>query len=281
MTVLLDYPEIDPTSYLNPPDVAVQDDGAHDIVPGFEALLSRAIITRDKVADNAHFYSTSDYYFGYGQCLKFSRMCAQAPGGVYDADASWAGAKYRHTNSTPPRGTFPHFAGGNHGHVTVSEGGGWCWTTDYRRYGRVDLVPISYIVHNWGMPLRGWTEDINGVHPLATGDWFDMATAEDLDNVVQARLLKFVDGDAFHDSVLKIAKEALDSGAGVNMVREGVQQELGDENVGELSNRIAAKVWATEVTDPTDNQKKTMKTIVRYSAHRARRIVESLGGTYK
>lgn len=254
-----------PDLWLPPPQVDIQDDGV-DVVEteGFQTLLSRALVTRDKVADNAHYYSSSGYYWGYGQCLKFSRTCAGAPGGVYDADAAWYNAKYKHTSGVAPRGTFSFYRGGAHGHVTVNEGNGMTWTTDYRRYGKIDLVPISDIERNWGMPRRGWTEDINGVHPLDTnGDWFDMATKADLDEVLQDRLIKFAEGD-----VLK------------NAIREGVQAELGDENSGELSDRIARKVWDINVTDPVDNQVKTMKAIMRYSNFRARKIVTSLKGTW-
>lgn len=269
-----------PDFWLPPPKVDIQDDGVL-LEGGLQTLLARSVITRDGVADNAHQYSSTNYYFGYGQCLKFSRSCAEAPGGVYDADAAWANADFKHASGFAPRGTFVFWRGGEHGHVAVSEGDGWVWTTDYRRYGKVDLVRQGDITANWNMSVRGWTEDINGVHPIDTnGDWFDMATKAELDDVVQERLLKFVGGSAFHDSVLSIAKEALDSGAGVNMVREGVQQELGDENVGEFSDRVAAKVWAVQVTDPVDGEVKSLKTVVRYSAFRARKIVQSLGGTW-
>jgi hypothetical protein len=38
-----------------------------------------------------------------------------------------------------------------------------CWSTDFKRTGYVDLVPIQSITSGWNQEFRGWTEDINGV----------------------------------------------------------------------------------------------------------------------
>ena len=51
----------------------------------------------------------------------------------------------------------------SHGHIAISAGNGFCWSTDIRRTGFMDRVPIDEIHAKWGLTLLGWTEDINGV----------------------------------------------------------------------------------------------------------------------
>jgi len=101
-----------------------------------------------------------------GLCLKASRMAAGAPGGVYDATTAWKRAKYRHSKGTPPKGSFVFWTGGSqgHGHVVVSDGGGYCYSNDIFVYGRYDRCSIRYINEKWGnLRYVGWTEDVNGV----------------------------------------------------------------------------------------------------------------------
>jgi hypothetical protein len=54
--------------------------------------------------------------------------------------------------------------GGSHGfgHVALSDGGGYVWSTDVLRPGKVDRVTAASITHNWGLSYVGWSEDING-----------------------------------------------------------------------------------------------------------------------
>jgi hypothetical protein len=98
-----------------------------------------------------------------GLCLKFSRMAAGAPGGVYDAHTGWARARYRHTKGTPPRGAIVWWHGGKHGHVAVSAGNGYVYSTDVVVHGQVRRCKISLIRQRWGQRYMGWSEDVNGV----------------------------------------------------------------------------------------------------------------------
>lgn len=125
--------------------------------------------TASQVADRAKLASQRGTYFGHGMCLVYSRTMAGAPAGTPSASAAWANARYKRAG-TPPRGFPVYWTGGSrgYGHIAISDGGGWCWTTDYRRDGRVDRVPIATITRNWGLHYRGWAEDVNGVR-IRTG----------------------------------------------------------------------------------------------------------------
>lgn len=134
--------------------------------------------TYDHVADRAEAYArkgtsftaVKDGVLKAGYCLKFSRSCAGALGGVLNATTAWRNAKHRHTAGTPPRGSFVFWEGGTngHGHVSVSAGGGDVWTTDFKRFGKVDRVSIKAITTKWrNLRYVGWSEDINGVRVSA------------------------------------------------------------------------------------------------------------------
>jgi hypothetical protein len=113
----------------------------------------------------------------HGMCLSFVRQSFGAPGGQYDAKQAWYQAKYRHTTGTPPRGAAVFWLGGSagHGHIALSLGGGHVLSTDIRRSGKADNVPLTEIHDKWGLRYVGWSEDVNGVRipGLATGGkWY-------------------------------------------------------------------------------------------------------------
>ncbi len=204
--------------------------------------------TRREVVDAARYYERTGYYWNVGMCLKFSRTCAGAPGGVYDANAAWANAKYRHTSGVAPAGTFVHWSGGAHGHVAVSVGNGACISTDVLRQGRVDEVPISRITLGWNYPLRGWSEDINGVRPLDEED--DMPWT----------------GEELRDALRPMVKDALeaaltaDNPALLNAVRVAIEAERGEDAravLDTLGDDLAAdtevrKLFRSNVRVPVD-----------------------------
>lgn len=99
-----------------------------------------------------------------GFCLKFVRTMVGIPAHYDDADSAWDGAVRRHAEygSTPPAGAAIFYRGGQHGHVTLSAGGGMCWSTDLIRRGQVDKVPVNAPEAKWGYRYLGWTEDLNG-----------------------------------------------------------------------------------------------------------------------
>lgn len=102
-----------------------------------------------------------------GWCLVFVRTCYDVPAGVRSAADSWRMADHKHPTSDPhaiPRGVPVFWLGGSHGfgHIAVSAGGGMCWSTDLRRPGKVDKVPIDDVRRLWGLQLAGWAEEVNG-----------------------------------------------------------------------------------------------------------------------
>ena len=103
-----------------------------------------------------------------GWCLVFVRSCFGVAARYPSATSAWQHAEHRHRTTDPdaiPRGVPVFWTGGSQGfgHVALSRGDGTCWTTDLIRPGHVDVAPIAEVQRRWGMPLVGWTEDINGV----------------------------------------------------------------------------------------------------------------------
>ena len=112
-----------------------------------------------------------------GNCLKAVRVCYGVNAFDFtpkDKKVPLAVQAFEHAEHTHPtqdthkipRGV-PIFwrskREGRAGHVAISVGDGDCWSTDIRRDGFFDLVPISVIAPEFGAVLLGWTEDLNGV----------------------------------------------------------------------------------------------------------------------
>jgi hypothetical protein len=103
------------------------------------------------------------YRSWYRDCQMFVRSCLNV-GALYgSAESGYYHTRYRHSTGTPPPGVPVWWTDGGFGHVALSAGGGYCWSNDYVRQGRIDKVPISSITRHWGKRYRGWSEDINGV----------------------------------------------------------------------------------------------------------------------
>lgn len=99
-----------------------------------------------------------------GLCLRFVRTCfGVAPRWPYATEAYRSTTKRMGTAGTPPAWVPIWWAGGRYGHVALSAGGGYCWSNDILRPGKIDKVTIPTITRGWGMAYQGWTEDINGV----------------------------------------------------------------------------------------------------------------------
>jgi hypothetical protein len=104
-----------------------------------------------------------------GFCLREVRECYGVAAGAMDAADAWAEAEHKHHETdaaTFPRGVPIFWTGGSHGHghIAIATGyDGMCWSTDIRRPGYFDHVPIEEIADKWGLVLVGWTEDLNGV----------------------------------------------------------------------------------------------------------------------
>lgn len=98
-----------------------------------------------------------------GQCLKFCRTMFGIPARYGSAIVAWNNANSKHSTGIPPAGTFVFWRIGQYGHIAISAGGGYCWSTDIRGAGTVARVPISEIKYSWGATYLGWTEDVNEV----------------------------------------------------------------------------------------------------------------------
>ena len=117
---------------------------------------------KDSVA-RARSYNT----YQVGQCLNFVWNAIASPThyGLPDANAGWAATTGRQTSMTPPAGVPVYWAGGDHGHVAISVGGGRVRSTDYPTKGRVGEVGIAELTRMWHLTYRGWGPDFGG-HPI-------------------------------------------------------------------------------------------------------------------
>ncbi len=129
------------------------------------------------------------------QCDHFVAWCYGYEGSGYvSAIAHWNAipANFRMYTANPPSGALCFYNIGNYGHATLCVGPGLVASTDIKRVGKVDVVPISYITKQWGAQYLGatqpylvaaWGENPNPPKPIpvvSTKDWFDMATKDDL-----------------------------------------------------------------------------------------------------
>jgi len=128
---------------------------------------------------------------GAGQCRLQCRLAlGTASVGDFDGDGradaqdAWKAAQRKHPGDRkPPRGYPVYWLGGSHGdgHEAISAGvpgsrlgnilrrlfgrenETWVWSTDIRRAGYFDMVPLAYIEEKWGLAYAGWAEDDKGV----------------------------------------------------------------------------------------------------------------------
>lgn len=131
---------------------------------------------------NARARSRNRAPFKSGMCLREVRECYGIPSAAPDAATAWRWAEHKHYETDPqkiPRGVPVFWSGGasGYGHVAISSTPkrlrrirpARCWSTDIRRSGYFDRVPITEIHDRWGLTLLGWTEDLNGTY-IGTGD---------------------------------------------------------------------------------------------------------------
>lgn len=102
-------------------------------------------------------------YWRPGLCLKFVRTCFNVASRYPSAERAYYATQHRHTSWPPPAGVPVWWTNGRYGHVAVSAGGGYCYSTDFIITGRVRRTRITSITNGWGQRYRGWTEDVNGV----------------------------------------------------------------------------------------------------------------------
>lgn len=98
----------------------------------------------------------------FDDCQGFVRTALQCPGGARTAREQWQSvpSRYRHPDPHPPAGV-PMFWSPNH--TALSMGAGLCASTDIKRHGQIDVVPMELIAQRWGLRYLGWTQLENGV----------------------------------------------------------------------------------------------------------------------
>lgn len=104
----------------------------------------------------------------YYRCQEFVRKMLGLPGGAGSASESYRENVARgtiHTGRAVPVNVPVYFDTGRAaGHVGLSDGRGNVWSTDIRRKGQVDLVPITEIESKWGARYLGWGTYVNGTN---------------------------------------------------------------------------------------------------------------------
>lgn len=100
-----------------------------------------------------------------GLCQQFTRLALGVGGGFPSAIAAWRGVAKRDRNPsrTPPAGVPVYWKGGKYGHAALSAGDGYVYSTDIKRRGKVDRVPLAWIEQRWHYEYLGWARTCNGV----------------------------------------------------------------------------------------------------------------------
>jgi hypothetical protein len=103
-------------------------------------------------------------YLPTGMCCNFVWNCIAAPHsfGLADANAAWNRSTQRRSGTDAPAGAPVYWAGGKHGHIALSVGGGRVRSTDWPRKGRVGEVDIDEMTRVWRLGYRGWSADFAG-----------------------------------------------------------------------------------------------------------------------
>jgi hypothetical protein len=93
-------------------------------------------------------------------CQMFSRQCVgAAPFGASAREAFNATpGEDRHESSPPPPGAIAYYGFADHGagHAVFAVHGGFVWSNDILRPGRIDRVRWDVFPNRWRLPYRGW-----------------------------------------------------------------------------------------------------------------------------
>ena len=142
-------------------------------MPFFEAIFQGSKLMQGGKGSAPGLNTSSALNFASGQTQgkgseNWSEMCDHFVGRCYgysasgyaSANAHWDAipAKYKHSGNNPPAGALVFWSVGDFGHVALSVGGGKVASTDIKRQGHVDVVPISLVATKWNARYRGWTD---------------------------------------------------------------------------------------------------------------------------
>lgn len=107
-------------------------------------------------AESAH--PSQDWY---NLCQKFARTAVGAAAWAPSARLAFNAVPAAHRHSgVPPAGALAYYGNpdtGN-GHVALSAGGGYVWSTDIKRHGQIDKVRYDVFARAWGLAYRGWID---------------------------------------------------------------------------------------------------------------------------
>ncbi|WP_433014092.1 hypothetical protein [Kribbella sp. CA-294648] len=201
-----------------------------------------------------------------GICLIFVRNCFNVGPVNPDAHAGYRAAKFKHGSAgTPPLGVPVWWTGGRHGHVAISTGDGNCFSSDIKRPGKIDKVPISLITRRWGMLYKGWTEDINGVRIWRPGA--PSLPAVDLSNVREAATKDQFrpPGQGLHESDVIIVERAL--------FKQGVRAASDVDGVAGKDFRKAYALWQKATVPPPFDGIPGIKSLQMLGKRRGFRVI--------
>lgn len=123
-----------------------------------------SVNTRSQTYANAKRFSEQKKYIDYGMCLMWARTMANIP-----AKYGYALLAAKHASrrmGTPPAGTFVYFKHRDNrrddlGHISISAGKGYTYTTDYPKANRVGKTKINTLSSRWGLQFIGWSDECN------------------------------------------------------------------------------------------------------------------------
>lgn len=98
----------------------------------------------------------------YNQCQMFARQCVGADSFGRSARLAFNNVPpgHRHQSSPPPPGSIAYFGRSDRGsgHAVFVIEGGYVWSNDILRRGRIDRVKWDVFVPRWGLAYRGWID---------------------------------------------------------------------------------------------------------------------------
>lgn len=100
-----------------------------------------------------------------GWCLLSTRTWLGVRSQYRSAIEAWRGNRVRDRHpgdKHPPAGVPVFWEIGQWGHIALSAGHGYVVSTDIRRRGKADLVPLELVAQRWGAKYLGWAETLNG-----------------------------------------------------------------------------------------------------------------------
>lgn len=194
-----DLPEI--TEYVAPPNFDTPQDS-------FEGLGAAPFGVRS--GKEAIKWARAHMAWPPGYCLQWVRMCFSVDPFYPDANTGWYEAEHKHPvnfGHQIPRGVPVWWTNGSHGHVALSLGNGYCLSTDAGGEGHVAKVKIDNLTTWWGLNLRGWTADINGVRV------YNRRPKDNNDNESELERIMawYKNKEAFRADIKNLARAGVDS----------------------------------------------------------------------